>query len=265
VVLARDAADGGIEILLLRRSPQLRFMGGMYVFPGGAVHAQDSDPRWSRRIVRDAATWGDESNLAASREHALAAIRETCEEAGILVGIGVAYHPNESSEAQLRTETALRARVRSELLSGASFVEVLDALGRSIDLGVLTPLTRWITPENVPTRFDTRFYVAVAPRDQIAEADEVEMTEVVWRSPAQAIEEHRIGTLKLSPPTLYTLEDFEQISSTAALLEYAGSRPPPCIETIAVKIGGKNVILFPGDPEHPVQTRALRGPTRRPI
>jgi 8-oxo-dGTP pyrophosphatase MutT (NUDIX family) len=220
VVLARDAADGGIEILLLRRSPQLRFMGGMYVFPGGAVHAQDSDPRWSRRVVRDAAAWGDESNADESRGYALAAIRETCEEAGILLGVGREDYPNESPE-----ELAMRVRVRSELLSGASFVEVLEALGRSIDLGVLIPLTRWITPENVPTRFDTRFYVAVAPRDQIAEADEVEMTDVAWRSPAQAIEEHRIGTLKLSPPTLYTLEDFEQISSAAGLLEYAGSRP----------------------------------------
>ena len=41
VILLRDAADGP-EVLLLRRNPESRFMGGAWVFPGGSVHAEDA-------------------------------------------------------------------------------------------------------------------------------------------------------------------------------------------------------------------------------
>jgi 8-oxo-dGTP pyrophosphatase MutT (NUDIX family) len=57
IVVLRDAPDG-FEVLLVQRNPQQRFMGGAWVFPGGAVHADDAD-------------------------HAAAAVRELEEEAGV--------------------------------------------------------------------------------------------------------------------------------------------------------------------------------------
>jgi 8-oxo-dGTP pyrophosphatase MutT (NUDIX family) len=57
IIVLRDSADGP-EVLLVQRNPEQRFMGGAWVFPGGAVHAGDAD-------------------------HAAAAIRELEEEAGI--------------------------------------------------------------------------------------------------------------------------------------------------------------------------------------
>jgi 8-oxo-dGTP pyrophosphatase MutT (NUDIX family) len=250
VVLTRDAADGGVEVLLMQRAPELRFMGGMYVFPGGAVHAQDASPELHSRISRDARAWEGGADPALDRAHALAAIRETCEEAGLLLGL-----PDIVSEQ--------REQARRELLGGGDLARVLDRWDAMIDLGVLTPLSRWITPARQAIRFDTRFYVARAPEAQTATPEEREIVALTWCTPERAVEEHRAGRLPLSPPTFCTLEDMLGIASTAELENYAASRPPPCIEPLAAQVEGKNVILFPGDPEHPVQQRALRGPTRR--
>jgi 8-oxo-dGTP pyrophosphatase MutT (NUDIX family) len=64
IVVLRDSPDGP-EVLLVQRNPQQRFMGGAWVFPGGAVHADDVD-------------------------HAAAAVRELEEEAGVALPSG---HP----------------------------------------------------------------------------------------------------------------------------------------------------------------------------
>jgi 8-oxo-dGTP pyrophosphatase MutT (NUDIX family) len=250
VVLARDAADGGIEVLLMQRSSELRFMAGMYVFPGGAVHAQDASPQLHDRVSRDVLAWESGEDPALGRAHALAAIRETCEEAGLLLGVRAI------SAEQLE-------QARRELLAGAELATLMEQLDATIDLAVLTPLSRWITPARQAIRFDTRFYVARAPDGQLASPEAREIVSVTWRSPEQAVADHQAGTLLLSPPTFCTLEDMVGIGSTQELARYAASRPPPCIEPLSAQVEGKNVILFPGDPEHPVRERALRGPTRR--
>ena len=234
----------------MQRSPELRFMGGMYVFPGGAVHEQDASPGLKARVRRDVRAWADDEDPALGRAHALAAIRETCEEAGVLLGV-----------PPIATDQL--ARVRGELLAGAELAPLLEQLGISIDLAVLTPLSRWITPARQAIRFDTRFYVARAPEGQSVSPEEREIVAVTWRTPERAVHEHQQGTLLLSPPTYCTLEDMIGIASTDELAAYAASRLPPCIEPMSARIEGKNMILFPGDPEHPVRERALRGPTRR--
>jgi 8-oxo-dGTP pyrophosphatase MutT (NUDIX family) len=251
VVLTRDAADGGVEVLLMQRARELRFMGGMYVFPGGAVHAEDASPELQARVCRDVHGAFGDLDPVQERAHGLAAIRETCEEAGLLLGV-----PPVAAE--------LLERSRRELLQGSGLVRVLEQLDTPIDLGVLTPLSRWITPARQAIRFDTRFYVARAPSGQTASPEDREIVALTWRTPERAIEEHQAGALPLSPPTFCTLEDLAGVASSAAeVLAYAASRPPPCIEPVAAQVGGRNVILFPGDPEHPVRERALRGPTRR--
>ncbi|HKU37916.1 MAG TPA: hypothetical protein VJR89_07210, partial [Polyangiales bacterium] len=86
-MLARDAADGGVEVLLIRRSPELRFMGGMYVFPGGAIHAADESDELHALIASEVAPWAPDPDPKLDRVYALAAIRETCEEVGVMLGV----------------------------------------------------------------------------------------------------------------------------------------------------------------------------------
>jgi 8-oxo-dGTP pyrophosphatase MutT (NUDIX family) len=209
------AADGGeLELLLMRRHPQLRFMGGMFVFPGGALHADDEHPDTARRVKRAARPWPGSRGEEHCRAFALAAIRETCEESGLLLGLPGAAAPT-------------RQTVREKLLSGAPFARALSDSELFLDLDVLIPLSRWITPRGLPIRFDTRFYLAAAPPDQHAEPDLRESVELVWCSARAALARERAGTMPLPVPTLATLAELANFRSLDALIAYAQSRPAP--------------------------------------
>ena len=254
VVLVRDRVPDGIEILLVQRHAGMGFMGGMHVFPGGKVAASDASPLTSACV--DAGTadpalcgWGPELDPLAVRSRAIAAIRETFEEAGVLLGCGAA--PADLGE--------LRAR----LLAGAAFHELLAGCGLRLELRALQPLSRWITPETEGTRFDTSFYVARAPEAQQADHDRGESVASGWFAPTDALDQSRSGRIRLAPPTALTLEGFLGVRSADEALAVAASRPPPVILPILRVLGEEWVILYPGDPEHPVQTPAFAGPTRR--
>ena len=248
VLIARDVG-AAVEILLGKRHPNMRFMAGAHVFPGGSVHDNDRSPVLATRVRVGARAWPGSHDAELDRLHALAVIRETLEEVGLLLGCEV-IAPNELT------------RLRDTVRAGADFGESLAAAGISLDLSVLTPLIRWITPRQEPIRFDTRFYVARAPDDQIADADPREVVELDWLTPTAAFEGAQAGRLRLSPPTRRTLEEVAAIPSVASLLEFAAKSHAPTIEPIFREIDGKRVILYPGDPDHPVPNPALRGPTR---
>jgi 8-oxo-dGTP pyrophosphatase MutT (NUDIX family) len=214
VVIARAADGGEVEILLLRRHEQLRFMGGMYVFPGGALHVDDEHPDCTLRVRRPACPWPGSQDEAHCRAFALAAIRETCEESGLLLGL-----PAGSASAC--------ASVRAQLGTGVSFARALQDARVFLDLDVLIPLSRWITPSGLPIRFDTRFYLAEAPVDQQAQPDLTESMELVWCSAQTAIQRERAGTMPLPFPTLATLQELATFRTVAELVAHAHSRPAP--------------------------------------
>src|SRR5207248_8769640 len=119
VILLRGG-DHVLEVLLVRRNPKARFMGGAWVFPGGAVDRAEGE--------------GDAALRAA-------AIREVSEEAGIEIA----------------------------------------------DVGGLVAFSRWITPAQVKTRFDTWFYLAPVPDDATPSVDGGEIVDARWISPADAL------------------------------------------------------------------------------
>lgn len=248
VLIARPAADGGSEFLLLRRSPQLRFMGGVFVFPGGAVGPEDRDAALEAYLASPAQPWPESESPESCRAHALAAIRECCEEAGLLLNAGAT--------------SDVAAHVRERLLGGEPLGPLLEETQLRLALADLIPLSRWITPRDQAIRFDTRFYIAAAPEGQLASVDGHECTEAVWRTPEQALAEHGAGSLALSAPTRLTLHDLAPHTSMEALREFTRSRPPPTIEPLLQVRDGQTIIVYPGDPEHPIPLRALRGPTR---
>ncbi len=61
-------------------------MGGMYVFPGGAVHAEDAAPEMRPYVACEPRPWSADDEPTETRAYAIAAVRETLEEAGILIG-----------------------------------------------------------------------------------------------------------------------------------------------------------------------------------
>jgi 8-oxo-dGTP pyrophosphatase MutT (NUDIX family) len=253
VVLARDGNAGGIEIYLVQRHGSIGFMGGMHVFPGGKVCDADETPAM-RSCILDAAAlrgdvWGDDIDSGAAFARTVAAARETFEEAGVLLGA--------------RAPAATLAPFRRRLLAGEAFATLLEEHSLSLQLASLEPLSRWITPDSEPVRFDTSFFLARAPHDQEAEHDRIEAVDALWIEPARALEVAARGEIRLAPPTARTLESLCDVVSVEAAHALARSRPPPLVLPVIRPIGDELVLLYPGDPDHPVQVRAFDGPTRR--
>jgi 8-oxo-dGTP pyrophosphatase MutT (NUDIX family) len=170
-------AERGLEVLLVRRNPEARFMPGVWVFPGGAV-----DP-------------GDGDGEAA---HRAAAVRELSEEAGI-----------------------------------------------DLDPEELVAYSRWITPRVVPIRFDTRFYLALAPAHSPPKPDGAETVDAGWFEPERALDGHQAGELPLVFPTIKHLESLVGYANAAEALDAARRREVRPVEPEVIGEGEERRIVLP--------------------
>jgi 8-oxo-dGTP pyrophosphatase MutT (NUDIX family) len=114
----------------------------------------------------------------------------------------------------------------------------------------LVPWSRWITPEPAPVRFDTRFYVALAPPHSPPRPDGLETIAASWEAPAEALERHRAGELDLVFPTIKHLESLLPYSSSEEVLAAAGDRVIEPVLPRVVGDEGSHRILLPGDPDY---------------
>jgi 8-oxo-dGTP pyrophosphatase MutT (NUDIX family) len=174
-ILVRDG-DQGLEVLLVQRNPEQRFMGGAWVFPGGAVH-------------------GGEGPEGAAR-------RELAEEAGIR----------------------------------------LDASEE------LVPYSRWITPAQVETRFDTHFFLARSPAGARCTPDGAECVDGRWLRPQDALDAHERDELMLVFPTIKHLEQLAELLSVEHALEEARRRKLLPVQPRVLAEGGVARIVLPGEP-----------------
>lgn len=112
----------------------------------------------------------------------------------------------------------------------------------------LVPFSRWITPEEVKVRYDTRFYLALAPAHSAPEPDGEEIVEVRWFAPARALELHRAGELLLVFPTIKKLETLARFNSPEeALAAVRAVAVEPILPRIDTS-GPEPQVLLPGDP-----------------
>jgi 8-oxo-dGTP pyrophosphatase MutT (NUDIX family) len=112
----------------------------------------------------------------------------------------------------------------------------------------LVPWSRWITPEPVPVRFDTRFYVALAPAHSPPRPDGAETTDAGWFSPQDALERHRAGELSLVFPTIKHLESLVPYTGAAEVLDAARERVVEPVLPRVVGDGDERQVLLPNDP-----------------
>ena len=190
VMLVRDAGmrgGGSLEVLMLQGTPSPVFAADAWVFPGGRV--DDGGSRRHADRLRAHRGRGQPGSRLTSEGLAywVAAARECFEEAGILL----ARHPDTGSWLDTSTEwsAARLARYRRDVDAGVtSLGAVLEAEGLVLDLSGVHYVSTWITPPGFTTRrFDTRFFVAEVPPDQVASHDATETVESVWTSPAEAL------------------------------------------------------------------------------
>jgi 8-oxo-dGTP pyrophosphatase MutT (NUDIX family) len=172
-------AQRELEILLVQRNPEARFMPGVWVFPGGAVDSADGD---------------------GEAAHRAAAVRELAEEAGVEI---------EASE--------------------------------------LVAYSRWITPRVVPIRFDTRFYLALAPAHSPPRPDGSETVDAGWYSPRVALDQHHAGELPLVFPTIKHLESLLPFANADEALGAARRREVKPVEPRVVGEGDDRRIVLPDE------------------
>jgi 8-oxo-dGTP pyrophosphatase MutT (NUDIX family) len=250
VIVLRETG-GGLETFLLCRHQRSGFMGGAHVFPGGKVDPSDREPSWRDRIDRTAEALAaelGETNPETGLGLLVAAVRETFEEAGVLLA-------STAADVDL-------AAARERLHGGAAFSELANDLDMKIDAGALAPYARWITPKMESRRFDTRFYVAVVPGDQRPSHDGTETTSALWLRPAKAIDDMLTGRIKLAPPTVRTLQWLADFDDAQSVVSDALSRKPPLVRPRIVTGEGGWFLALPGDPEHTDPDPVLPGATR---
>lgn len=252
VILLREE-EPGFSVFMVRRHAKSGFMAGAYVFPGGTLDAADRTPSLLARVAGRAPDEAARVIAEDDGERALAlhvaALRETFEEVGVLLADG----------ADPATLEDARRRLNAGELSFEALVAELDVRLRA---DALTPLSRWVTPEVEPRRYDARFFLARAPREQRAMHDRVEVTAGEWLRPRDALERGARGEIQLPPPTLRTLECLLAFTTLEQALEDAASRPPPLVRPVFCDLGTTWALALPGDPEHPEPERVIAGPTR---
>jgi glyoxylase-like metal-dependent hydrolase (beta-lactamase superfamily II)/8-oxo-dGTP pyrophosphatase MutT (NUDIX family) len=244
LVLTRDT-ENGIEVLLLQRTWEAIFLPGYYVFPGGAVNEQESEAQPHVVGVEDADISQTMSLDEGGADFMLAAVRECFEEAGILLA-------QDGSGQLIGAEHPVLGERDALFRDEVSLAQLCEKHGLVVPLDRLAYLSHWVTPPGPPRRFDTRFFVAVAPEGQRAGHDGQETIDHVWMSPAQALEEHRAGQRLLGLPTIRTLRVLCDFNTTAELMRYAHANPPEAFPTDpwpALR-KGKPVMLEPNAPAY---------------
>ncbi|HEV8584592.1 MAG TPA: NUDIX hydrolase [Methylomirabilota bacterium] len=247
LVLLRDRAAGGFDILLMRRHAKSKFAAGDYVFPGGKLTADDNPPdaiRWCTGLDPAAAAKAlalEDPALAVA--HWIGVIRETFEEVGVLLATGADGGPARVAPAALaECRRACQADNRAfwELVKGADLRLATDRL---------VYFAHWITPDAQPLRFDTRFFAAPMPSDQTPTGDDKEVTDLRWLAPAEALEAQRRGEISLRNPTIKNLMLFTDAASAQDALDRLRGRAVTTIRPRVIFLpDGTRQVLNPGDP-----------------
>lgn len=204
LILLRDGPDG-LELLAMERHAGLRFAPGATVFPGGRLDAADHDPSW-RDHWPDAGVTA--AGVPADLAHRVAAVRECVEECGILL-------------SRDPPQAATLAGLRTALAAGQGFGAALARAGLVPALERMAPLARWVTPEVLPRRFDTLFFLAPAPPGQQPLCDGGEAVAALWATPRRLLEDESAGRRRLVFATRMVLLRLADCADMAAVLACA--------------------------------------------
>ena len=230
LLLLRDGSEG-LEVLLTRRSATARFAPGAYVFPGGAIDPEDAQCHAlaARRAGQD------DSQLT----HAVAAIRESFEELGLLL----ARH----ADGRWAGQDDIAALDRKLPLAPQCAARDLTLAADQVYW-----LAHWITDRDLPIRFDVPFMVARMPDGQLPVADGTEQFEPVWLRPQDALARHATGELHMIHPTLHTLGWLGQQASVDAVLALSATTEQPLWTSCprAGWIGGRKVSVMEHEPAY---------------
>jgi len=211
ILMLRDAPDG-LETFMVVRHHQIDFASGALVFPGGKVDPGD----YEVRTYCDGAEAIDDKTLAMMA----GAIREAFEESGVLLA-----RPAGGSELISGKHLAKLDTYRDQLnRGGLSLLDFLKQEDLRLACDCLQHFAHWVTPPMMPKRFDTHFYLAIAPDDHLAVHDGHESVDSIWITPGNAISGSQNGRYTIIFPTLLNIEMLALSKDVKQAMEMARAR-----------------------------------------
>jgi 8-oxo-dGTP pyrophosphatase MutT (NUDIX family) len=215
VLVLRDGACG-VEVLLMRRPERDNdFRSGACVFPGGVLDRSDVEAHPWCFGVDDAGASARLGQARGGLDYFVAALRECFEEVGLLF----VCHADGRAVDLFAHASALQGW-RSRLHRGeATIAQLCAAFDWRLDLREMAYFSHWLTPVTRPKRFDTRFFVRLAPPGQVAQPDMGEALELMWLTPDEALDPAR--GLKLLNVTQRTLHDLRSFATAQAAFAHA--------------------------------------------
>ena len=243
VMLIDDRLD--LQVYMLQRHANTVFAGGMWVFPGGAVDHQD-DASYYKDIATHR-TDAEASELMAlttgGLAYYMAAIRETFEEAGILL----ALHAEDESPLVISPEDTPRFNNYRDMLNAGEIElkTILENENLLADVGQMHYVARWITPLGSPRRFDARFFIARIPSNQIPQHDDNELVNSAWLTPREILERIDREEMVLMTVTERMIRSLDLFESASQVIEAAAKNLPDQRARVDSKTGK---ITMPGEP-----------------
>lgn len=242
-----------LQVLMLKRNAHSVFVPDMWLYPGGAVDPDDGSEEADQRVE-------NRTNADASERLGLemggiaywvAALRETFEEAGVLL----ARRRGESelldlSDPEIEKRFSVYRSRLNDREDDLDFLSVIRDEDLLLDGSGVHYISRWITPEGAPRRYDTRFFVTAMPKGQTPLHDNEEAVHHEWMRAADAIAKNETDEMLMLAPTMSVLKVLTSFDTVADALEAAAAATAADEQTLRIDLNDEshNRILFPGDP-----------------
>jgi 8-oxo-dGTP pyrophosphatase MutT (NUDIX family) len=243
ILILRDGAQG-LEVFMVKRHHQIDFVAGALVFPGGKAAKSDFDPGLSE-FTDCAQDWSAEMRALGA-----AAIREAFEESGILFAREQASGKLVGGERLEKLSHHRHALEKNEI----ALLEMLRAEKLRLACDQLVRFAHWVTPKNMPKRFDTHFFLAAVPQGHSGSHDGRESVDSVWIRPDDAITDRKRWNVIF--PTKLNLMKLARAANTAQALAAARASVPLTVEPW-VEEGPNGSVLRIRDDAGYAQTSAL--------
>ncbi len=234
VIFRNGPAGGAPELLMVQRAQEMRFAGGAAVFPGGRIDAAD------HALAQCLAQDGDSDELAAR----IAAIRETLEETGLVIGLN---HPVSAQQA---------AEARGHLLECGELAPVAERFGWTLAPDRLVPFARWCPQRD--RAFDTRFYLADLGTGAVDIAvDATENTRLFWSSAVDSLGMADRDAIRIIFPTRCNLERLALFSSFEEARAHSLAIPVQTISPAQMERDGEMWLTIPEGLGYPVTSQPM--------